>query len=182
MTETKWLTISQSIAILGSSLVFPFYILFIKGLGANFSEFGISYGLFTISAAFVHKLIGKGSDKFGRKPFLILNSWGMAFLFLLFPIVKNIWQVYAIQIILGIFGAMQKTSEKAIVADFIDGSNRGEKIGVYHGWLAVFSGIAVIIGGYIADLLTLEFIFYIGSIFLFISGLVMLKIKEKPIK
>ena len=178
MKETKWLTISQSIAILGAGLVFPFYILFIKDIGANFSEFGISYGLFTISAAFVHKLIGKGSDKFGRKPFLILNSWGMALLFILFPIVNKIWQVYTIQVVLGIFGAMQKTSEKALVADFIDGSKRGEKIGVYHGWLAVFSGIAVIIGGYVADLLTLEFIFYIGSVFLFISGLLALKIKE----
>ena len=178
MKETKWLTISQSIAILGSGLVFPFYILFIKDIGANFSEFGISYGLFTISAAFFHKIIGKGSDKFGRKPFLIFNCWGMAILFILFPIVNQIWQVYTIQIVLGIFGAMQKTSEKAIVADFIDGDKRGEKIGVYHGWLAVFSGIAVIIGGYIADLFTLEFIFYIGSIFLFISGLLTLKIKE----
>ena len=85
MKETKWLTISQSIAILGSGLVFPFYILFIKDIGANFSEFGISYGLFTISAAFFHKIIGKGSDKFGRKPFLIFNCWGMAILFILFP-------------------------------------------------------------------------------------------------
>ena len=178
MKEFKWLTISQSVAILGSSLVFPFYILFIKEIGANFTEFGISYGLFTISAAFVHKIIGKGTDRFGSKLFLIMNSWGMAVLFILFPIVTKIWEVYTIQIILGIFGAMQKTSEKAIVADFTEGSRRGEKIGIYHGWLAVFSGIAVIIGGYIADLFTLELIFYIGSIFLFISGLIILKIKE----
>src|SRR3989338_9954859 len=131
MGSFRWLTISQSITILGSGLVFPFYILFIKELGANFSEFGISYGLFTISAALVHKLIGKWSDKLGRKIFLIGNSWGMAFLFLLFPIVTQIWQVYVLQIILGIFGAMQRTSEKALIADFTDGEKRGEQIGTY---------------------------------------------------
>lgn len=175
----KWLIISQSIATLGSSLVFPFYILFIREIGANFTEFGISYGLFIISSAFVHKIIGKSSDKFGRKIFLIVNSWGMAIVFLSFPIVTAIWQVYLIQIVLGIFGAMQKTSEKAIVADFTDGNARGEKIGIYHGWLSIFAGIAVIFGGYVADLFTLEIIFYLSSIFMFLSGLFSLKIKEK---
>ncbi len=179
MSKIKWLTISQSIAILGAGLVFPFYILFIKEVGANFTEFGIAYGIFTISSALVHKLIGKSCDKFGNKIFLIINSFGMAVLFLLFPIVTNIWQVYTIQILLGIFGAMQKTSEKTVVANFTDGNGRGEKIGIYHGWLAIFSGIAVIIGGYIADLFTLEIIFYLGSIFLFFSGLTILKVKEK---
>jgi len=178
MNETKWLTISQGIAILGSSLVFPFYIIFIKEIGANFSEFGIAFGLFTITSALVHGLIGKYSDRFGRKIFLIINSLGMAFLFLLFPIVTKIWQVYALQIILGIFGAMQRTCEKALVADFTDGNNRGEKIGTYHSWLAICSGLAVIIGGYLADLMTFAIIFYLGSIILFLSGLLSLKIKE----
>ena len=178
MKDFRWLTISQSISILGAGLVFPFYILFIKEVGTNFTEFGIAYGIFTISSALVHKLIGKWCDRFGNKIFLVISSFGTALLFLIFPIVTNLWQVYFIQILLGIFGAMQKTSEKTIVANFTNSHGRGEKIGVYHGWLAIFSGIAVIIGGYLADLFTLEIIFYIGSIFLFISGLIILKLNE----
>ena len=138
----------------------------------------MAYGIFTISSALVHKLIGKSCDRLGNKIFLVINSFGMALLFLLFPVVTSIWQVYVIQVLLGIFGAMQKTSEKTIVANFTDGVNRGERIGIYHGWLAIFSGIAVRVGGYIADLLTLEIIFYIGSIVLFLGGIAVLKIKE----
>lgn len=175
----KWLTITQSIVLFGTGIVFPFYIIFIKKIGANFTEFGIAYALFAMSSAIFHKIIGKGSDKFGRKIFLLLNSWGVAILFLLFPIATSITQVYFLQIILGIFGAMQKTSEKAIVADFTDGKNRGKHIGVYHGWIAVFSSLAVIVGGYLIDLFSLEIIFYIGSVILFLSGLAILKIKEK---
>lgn len=179
MKDMRWLTITQSIVLFGTGIVFPFYIIFIKQIGANFTEFGIAYALFALSSSFVHKLIGKSSDKFGRKMFLVLNSWGVAILFLLFPIATNIIQVYVLQIILGVFGAMQKTSEKAIVADFTDGNNRGKQIGSYHGWIAIFSAFAVIIGGYLIDLLTLEIIFYISSFILFISGFVILKkIKE----
>lgn len=176
----KWLLISQSIALFGSGIIFPFYIIFIKEVGANFTELGIAYALFSLSAAILHKILGKGSDKFGRKIFLLINSWGTAILFLAFPIVTNIIQVYILQIILGIFGAMHKTSEKAIVADFTDNQKeRGEKIGVYHGWIAIFSALAVIIGGYLIDLFTLSIIFYIGSIILFLSGLAVFKIEEK---
>lgn len=178
MKDIKWLTYSQSIAILGASLVFPFYLLFIKNIGINFSEFGIAYGIFTISSALLHKWVGKISDKFGRKIFLIINSWGMAIVFIIFPIVVNIYQIYVLQAILGIFNAMQKTSEKAIISDFTEGEKRGEMIGIYHGWLSIFGGIAVIVGGYLVDLFTLEIIFYIGSIFFFISGIITLKIKE----
>lgn len=175
----QWLLISQSIAIWGSSLVFPFYLLFINEVGASFSQFGISYGLFTISSAVVHQFIGSSSDRFGRKIFLIINAWGMAVIFLIFPIVTSIWQVYLLQIVLGIFGAMQKTSEKSIVADFTEGHERGKRIGSYHSWIALFSGFAIIGGGYLIDFLTIEVIFYIGSLALFISGFLTLKIKEK---
>ena len=179
MKDMKWLTISQSIVLFGTGIVFPFYVIFIKNVGANFTEFGIAFALFALSSALVHKFIGKSSDKFGRKIFLILNSWGVAILFLLFPIVSNITEVYILQMVLGVFVAMQKTSEKAIVADFTDGKDRGKQIGSYHGWIAIFSAFAVIVGGYLIDLFTLEIIFYIGSIILFASGIVILKkVKE----
>ena len=138
----------------------------------------MAFGLFTISAAIVHKYIGELSDTIGRKIFLLISNWGMAFLFLLFPLVTRLWQIYLLQIFLGFFGAMQKTGEKAIVGDFIGQEERGRTIGHYHGWIAVFSGFAVIAGGFIIDFLTLSAIFYIGSIILFVAGLSVLKLKE----
>ncbi|WP_139364881.1 MFS transporter [Sutcliffiella halmapala] len=177
----KWVIISQSVVLFGTGLVFPFYILFLREVGGNFSEFGLAYGLFTISAALVHRWIGSYSDKWGRKIFLLLNAWGTATLFLLFPLVTTIWQVYLLQVILGVFGAMQKTSEKAIIADFTDGNSRGRAIGHYHFWISIFSGFAVIAGGYVIDFLTIDLIFYIGSLILFISGWFVMKVVETPL-
>lgn len=174
----RWIVISQSIAILGSSLVFPFYLIFIKEIGGGFLQYGISYGLFTMSSAIVHLFIGKISDKIGRKSFLLVNSWGMAMLLLIFPIITMVWQVYVIQIFLGIVGAMQKTSEKAMLADFTEGNNRGAVIGRYHFWTSIFAGAAVMLGGFIIDLFTLDIIFFISSLILFISGFFILKIDE----
>lgn len=174
-----WLLVSQSIALFASGIVFPFYVIFTKEIGANFTEFGVAYALFSLSAAATHAVVGRWSDRFGRKPFLLLNSWGTACLLLLFPIVTSIAQVYALQVVLGVFGAMHRTSEKALVADLTDGKDRGRMIGAYHGWVAVFSAIAVVVGGYLIDLFSLSIIFYISSPIMFASGLVAVKIAER---
>ena len=126
----KWIIISQSWVLFGSGLVFPFYIIFIREVGGNFSQFGLAYGMFMLSSAFVHRWVGRVSDKFGRKIFLLINAWGTAVLFLLFPMVTSIWEVYILQVLLGVLGAMQKTSEKALIADFTEGNERGKHIGV----------------------------------------------------
>ena len=174
----RWIVFSQSATVLGSSLVFPFYLIFIKEVGGSFFQYGISYGLFTISSAFVHLMIGKWSDRTERKWLLLINSWGMAFLLLFFPLVVHVWQVYILKIFLGVVGAMQKTGEKAILGDFTDETNRGAAIGNYHFWTTVFAGLAVMLGGLMIDLFTLDIIFYVSSLILFISGFFILKIAE----
>lgn len=174
----QWLLASQSLALFGSGIVFPFYVLFTKELGANFTEFGLAYALFSLSAAATHWIAGRWSDTLGRRPFLVLNAWGTATLLLLFPMVTAIWQLYALQIALGVFGAMHRTTEKALVADLTDAGTRGRVIGAYHGWVSVFSALAVIASGILIDLLTLSAIFYVASPFLFASGVVALWITE----
>src|SRR5690554_3505910 len=118
-----WMVLSQSTGLFGAGLVFPFYLIFIKDIGANFAQFGIAYGLFTISSSLLHAKLGAMSDQFGRKILLLISVWGTSILFLIFPIATGIWQIYVLQIFMGVFGAMQKTGEKALIADFTEGSD-----------------------------------------------------------
>jgi MFS family permease len=138
----KWLVLSQSGGFFASSLVFPFYILFLKNVGSSFTQFGFSYGLFGISAALIHPLLGKLSNQIDNRYFLIGHAWGMATLLLFYPHIESIIQVYAIQIFLGLFGSMQKHGEKILLADVTDGGSRGATIGSYHFWTSVFSAAA----------------------------------------
>lgn len=174
----RWLLISQNLILFGSSMVFPYYVIFIKEVGANFTQFGFSYALFAISSAAVHNFAGKLTDRFGQSVFLALSAWGTAFALIFFPVVTSIYQVYILQIIMGFFGAFQKTAEKALVADITEFNGRGKQIGKYHAWTTLFSGLAVIVAGYAIDLFTLDIIFYAGSLFMLVSGFVAFKIKK----
>lgn len=169
---------SQSVTLFGTGLVFPFYVVFISQTGASFSEFGLAYALFAAASALVHKYSGVFSDRWGCKPLLLFHNWASAVLFLFFPLVETMIQVYVLQILLGVVGAMHKTGEKSIVADCTRVEARGEDIGIYHGWIALASALAIMVGGILIDLFDITIIFYLGSLILFVSGLLVFKIPE----
>jgi MFS family permease len=175
----KWTMLSQSVMTFGAGIVFPFYLIHVKEIGGDFTEFGIAYGLFTLCSAYMNRWFGKSSDRYGRKAFLLAAAWGTSLLFLLFPIVTSIWQIYVLQVLLGMFGAMQKTCEKAIVADMTEEGRRGEQIGSYHFMLSLFSGAAVMAGGWLIDFFTLDIMFYIGSVVSFVSGCLLFCVDER---
>ena len=175
----RWLLISQNLILFGSGMVFPFYVIFIKEAGANFTQFGFAYALFAISSALVHAAAGSLTDRFGGPVFLAISGWGTAFALLFFPAVTTIYQVYVLQVVMGLFHALQKTSEKCLVADLTPSGERGKRIGRYHAWTTLCSGLAVIVAGYLIDLLTLDIIFYAGSVLMFASGFAALRITDQ---
>ncbi len=168
--KLRILIISQSITFFASSLIFPFYILFLKNVGTSFTEFGLSYGLFGLSSAFIYPLLGRIPAKFENRYLLLANCWGMSLILLLFPHVKSLIQVLIVQVILGVFGALQKHGEKMLLADYTETTNRGQKIGNYHFWTALLSSFAIILAGVLADYFTINAIFYSSSVLYFIGG------------
>lgn len=106
----------QGIIGMASSMIFPFYVLLLNNVGRSYSQFGWAYGLFALTAALTYPFVGKLADKIGDKLLLILYSWGMAVILLIFPLAYEIWHVYMLQIFMGILGAVQKNSEKTVLA------------------------------------------------------------------
>ncbi|RIW29267.1 MFS transporter [Bacillus salacetis] len=171
--------LSQSFATMASSISFPFYLLFIKNIGSNFSSFGFAYGLFTLSSALFHRLAGTAADRIGSRYLLIGYAWGMAFTFLLIPEVESIAGVYLMQVVLGFLGAVQKTCEKTMAGEVFQGIKAGRKIGKYHFWTSLFASFAVFATGVLIDFFTISFIFYIGSFLFAGSGITLLFYKPR---
>jgi MFS family permease len=169
---------SQSLMIAAGSIVFPFYLLFIRNLGESYSQFGWAYGLFTLVSACSYPLVGGLTDRFGEKRLLLVYTWGMALVLLIIPIITEIWFIYIIQIVMGLLGAVQKTAEKSALArKSQEHSNLtvGKSIGHYHFWTAISSAGAIIVTGYLVDFLTIGALFYLSSLMFFIAGMYLSK-------
>ncbi|MEK3976278.1 MULTISPECIES: MFS transporter [unclassified Psychrobacillus] len=167
----------QGIIGMASSMIFPFYVLLLNNVGRSYSQFGWAYGLFALTAALTYPFVGKLADKIGDKLLLILYSWGMAVILLIFPLAYEIWHVYMLQIFMGILGAVQKNSEKTVLARNVKKESAGKEIGTYHIWTSIAAAVAVIATGYLVDFLTIGTIFYLASIIFAWSGLYILKLK-----
>lgn len=170
----KLFMMSQSITFFASSLIFPFYVLFLKNVGSSFAAFGFSYGLFGLSSALIYPLLGKLSMHIENRFYMLIHCFGMAVVLLTFPHINEISQVFIIQVILGLLGAFQKHGEKMLLVAYTDEDNRGQKLGNYHFWTALFSSLAVMSAGILADFFSIDAIFYGSSILYFVSGVLLL--------
>ncbi|MGM0873264.1 MAG: MFS transporter [Bacillota bacterium] len=175
----KRLIYYQSIIMMASSMIFPFYVLLLNNIGNSYSQFGWAYGLFALTSALVYPLIGRFSDKLGDRKLLLTYSFSMSFILLFFPLVEEVWEVYVLQVIMGILGAVQKNTEKTALARNVEKSTAGKEIGNYHIWTSLGAAIAIILTGYMVDFITIGSIFYLASFLYFISGIVIWKKKLK---
>lgn len=160
---------------MASSMIFPFYVLLLKNVGHSYSQFGWAYGLFALTAAVSYPIIGKLADRTGDKILLIVYSWGMALILLVFPLAFEIWHVYILQVVMGLLGAVQKNSEKTVLARTVQKETAGKEIGHYHVWTSASAAIAIIGTGYLVDFLTIGSIFYLASVVFAWSGFYIMK-------
>ncbi|KIL75571.1 MFS transporter [Bacillus badius] len=169
---------AQSLIMMAGSMIFPFYVLLLRNVGDSYAQFGWAYGLFALTSALAYPVIGKMADHLGDKVLLVTYTWGTAVILLFFPLVDQVWQVYILQIVMGLLGALQKNTEKTSLARYVAKETAGRQIGHYHTWTSIAAAIAIILTGYIVDFLTIGTIFYLASIVYVISGWMLWK--QKP--
>ncbi|MFC5650291.1 MFS transporter [Paenibacillus solisilvae] len=160
--NVRWLIRSQSIVTLAAGMIYPYYLLFLKNLGNSYSKYGLAFAVFTISSAAVSQWLAPRLDRHGMG-LLTLSSVGMMIAMILFPWLEAYSWVLVLQLLMGICNAMQKMSERLLIADHSKRGERGIVIGAFHFWTSVASGFAVIIGGYMIDWLTIDVLFYTSA-------------------
>ncbi|MDP3764150.1 MAG: MFS transporter [bacterium] len=121
-----------------------FSIVFVDFLGLSFilplypelaSRFGLSATLITLLSAsyalmqFIFSpILGRLSDRIGRKPVLVVTSLGTAVSFLLFGWANSVWLIFASRILNGIFGSSVAVAQ-AYIADVTGRHERTEGMG-----------------------------------------------------
>ncbi|CAH1211662.1 MULTISPECIES: MFS transporter [unclassified Paenibacillus] len=170
MNNIRWLVRSQSIVTLASGMIYPYYLLFLKNLGNSYSKYGLAFAVFTISSAAASQWLAPRMDRQARQ-MLAVSAFGMAAAMLAFPWVGSYIWVLLLQMLMGLCNAMQRMSERVLLADYTEPGRRGHAVGHYHFWTAAASGFAVILGGMLIDWLTIDVLFYLSALLYVMSGI-----------
>ncbi len=168
------LSVALFATMLGNGVVIPFIPIYAQEFGASGVAVGILFGAHSASRTFLLPLIGRASDRHGRKAFLL---WGLFFYALssvAYLLADSLLTLIVIMALQGVATAMVQPVSMAYVGDL---TPKGKE-GAYAGYVntAFLGGVAggPILGGVIKDLFNMQASFILLGVLSLLSLLLLL--------
>ena len=161
------------VASVGMSQIAPVLPLYIKHLGitnsASIAQLsGLSFGITYIMAAIFSPIWGYAADKYGRKPMILRASLGMAIVIGTMGLAQNVYQLIGLRLLEGVITGYS-TACTTLIATQTDREHIGEALGTLSTASIAGSLLGPLIGGYIAEVLGFQPVFFITGALLLIS-------------
>lgn len=150
--------------------VLPFYIESLGGRGVHYGLLIACYGLMQLLFA---PIWGSLSDRYGRKPLLLVGMVGLGSAMAIFAVATQLWMLYAAQLISGCLSSAALPAAQAYASDVTSKEDRGEAMGKIGGAM----GLGVVLGPGIGGVLaanTLATPFLIAAGFCLLTFLIIL--------
>lgn len=151
------------IDLVGFGIVIPILPLYAEHFGASPFTIGCLVGIYSAMQFVCAPLLGKLSDRIGRRPVLLVSIAGTALGFLLMGLARSLWVLFAARIIDGVTGGNISTAQ-AYIADVTSPQQRSRAMGI----IGAAFGLGFIIGPAIGGLMSH---FSIGAPFFFAAAL-----------
>jgi MFS transporter, DHA1 family, multidrug resistance protein len=152
--KSKQLTVlllSIFIFTLGFGITVPIMPFFAKSMGGTVVDVGILMALFSAAELVFAPAWGRASDRYGRKPVIMIGLLGFGLAFVATGLSTSLWMLYGSQLIAGALAAGIFPAVMASVADQTEPEQRGK----YMGLLGAASGLGIIVGPVSASVIAL---------------------------
>jgi DHA1 family tetracycline resistance protein-like MFS transporter len=133
------------IDLLGLTIIIPLMPLYATSFGANALTIGFLGATYPIFQFIGAPLLGRLSDRYGRRPILLISQLGTLIGFLLLGLTNSLWMLFLSRIVDGISGANISTAQAAI-SDSTTEKTRTQGLGL----LGAAFGLGFVVGPIIA--------------------------------
>lgn len=124
--------------------------------------------------------LGKLSDRFGRKPMMVIGMLAAAATSFLFPHLKSLAGLTLLWAFQALCFAAGDPAEQALVADLTGGDQMGRGFGLYTAAAGLGLAFGPMIGGWLYDQYTYQTPFYLNGVLLFLSALILIFLLKTP--
>src|SRR5215475_457150 len=125
----------------GAAMIFPLMPLYAKGMHIAPLYIGIITASFYVAQLVSAPLWGRVSDKYGRRPALLVGLAGLGAGYLIFGFAHSLWMLIAARVIQGAGGGTTGVTQ-AYVADTVHPSSRTRSLG----WLSAGTNVGTMMG------------------------------------
>ncbi|MBK8823558.1 MAG: MFS transporter [Anaerolineales bacterium] len=137
------------IDLLGFSLILPLLPYYAETFSANQTTTGILIASYAVMQLIGAPILGRLSDRFGRRPVLLLSVFGTFLGFLLLGFANSLWMLFASRILDGLTGGNLSVAQ-AYISDVTDEKSRSKGLGM----IGAAFGLGFIIGPVTGGLLS----------------------------
>ncbi|CAN5847818.1 tetracycline resistance MFS efflux pump [soil metagenome] len=135
------LFITILVNLIGFGIIIPLLPFYAETFGASPFVIGLLFASFSMAQLISAPLLGEWSDRWGRRPVLILSLIGTAVSFAMLAVAQSLTMLFAARIVDGLSGG-NITTARAYIADISTEENRAKSYGV----LGAAFGLGFIIG------------------------------------
>ena len=129
------------IDLLGFSLILPLLPFYAEEFGATPTQIGLLVASYAAAQLVGAPLLGRLSDRFGRRPVLVLSIFGTLVGFLMLGFANSLWMLFASRLLDGFTGGNISVAQ-AYITDITDEKSRARGLGL----LGAAFGLGFIIG------------------------------------
>jgi DHA1 family tetracycline resistance protein-like MFS transporter len=133
------------IDLLGLTVIIPLMPLYATAFGADAFLVGVLGAAYPIMQFLGAPVLGRLSDRYGRKPILIISQMGTFIGFMILGFANGLWMLFLARIVDGISGANISTAQ-AVITDSTTEKNRTQGLGL----MGAAFGIGFVLGPVIA--------------------------------
>lgn len=155
------------VVMMGFGMIIPILPFYIESFGASGKGLGFLMAIFSIMQFIFSPIWGGYSDRYGRKPMLVIGAMGNAISLVLFGLSTELWMIYGARALGGMLSAATLPTAMAYISDTTEIKNRGGGMGV----IGAAMGMGMVLGPGLGGLLANE---SLSTPFFVASGLSMI--------
>ncbi len=138
------------VVMLGFGIIIPIMPFYVELFGGGGKEMGLLMTSFSLMQFIFSPIWGSLSDRFGRKPFLLIGALGNAISLAWLAFANSYWILLAARLLMGTLSSATLPTAMAYISDSTDEHNRGGGMGIFG---AAF-GMGMILGPGIGGLMS----------------------------
>ena len=144
------LTFVLFVVMLGYGIVIPIFPFYIESMGAGGTELGLLTASYAVMRLIFGPIWGGLSDRFGRKPILLIGISGYVITMVWFGLANTLWMLFAARILSGILSSATAPTTMAYIGDSAPEEERGGGMGLLGAAGGVGTIIGPVLGGFLA--------------------------------
>lgn len=168
--DRKTLTLLSVVFIdmVGFGIVIPILPLIIQKMGGSAFLVGVIIALFSLFQFLFSPILGRLSDKYGRKPVLILSSFINAISYFLIFLTQSIWILFLARMIAGV-GSSNISVAQAYIADVSKSHERTKKLALVGSIFGLGFIVGPLLGGFVTDKFSTSIAFLLPAVLSFVN-------------